>query len=70
MGIDRIPVKDELLVTFTSVAFSGAVPPVPVSETDVDPGTKPIPMTVTDTLDPGTPEFGDIDVTDSVADIP
>ena len=53
-------------MTFTALRFIGgpvsAVPPEPVNETAVAPGTKPVPMSVTDRVEPGVPVDGDIDV--------
>ena len=40
----------------------GVDAPVPVSEMAVAPGTKPVPVTVTDRLEPGVPDDGEIDV--------
>jgi hypothetical protein len=40
-----------------------------VSETDVDPGTKPVPETVTDGLDPAVPDDGNMDVTVGGAEV-
>ena len=51
-----------LLVTFTLLTFA-TVPIEVVRETDVAPGTKPVPVSVTVNVEPAAPNVGDMDVT-------
>ncbi|PYJ48538.1 MAG: hypothetical protein DME87_12395 [Verrucomicrobia bacterium] len=51
-----------LLVTFTLLTLATDVC-VSVRETDVAPGTKPLPVSVTVNVEPAAPKVGDMDVT-------